>query len=54
MVVDDAAPQNSWPIGRVMQVYPDSKGDVRRVQVKTNTGVLEMTTTKLADCLRVN
>ena len=47
LVIDASSPRNSWLIGRIIQVYPDSKGLIRRVQVKTKTGTFERPITKL-------
>ncbi len=36
LVVDSSAPRGSWPIGRVTDVLPDSKGLIRTVKLKTS------------------
>lgn len=38
---DQTAPRGSWIMGRVTKTYPDKKGLVRAVQLKTKTGNLE-------------
>ena len=43
--------RNSWPLGKVVEVFPDSKGLVRRAKVKVKSGVLERPVDKL--CLIV-
>ena len=42
---------NSWPLGKVVEVFPDSKGLVRRAKVKVKSGILERPVDKL--CLIV-
>ena len=42
LVVDENAPRNSWPLGRVLDVKPSKGGGlVRRVVWKTRNTVLE-------------
>ena len=41
LVVDQTSARNAWPIRRIMKVFPDKEGFVRRVQVKTKIAVLE-------------
>lgn len=41
LVVDDSAPRNSWPLGRILETQGNSRdGCVRRVKVKTRASVL--------------
>ena len=48
LVVDDTLPRGSWPLGRVIEVCPNSKdGLVRRVVVKTKTSTLTRPVDKL-------
>lgn len=47
LVVDSSAPRGSWRIGRVTEVFPDSKGLIRTVKLKTKTGFLERPINKL-------
>ena len=47
LIVDDKAPRNSWPLGRVLEVIPDSKGFVRRLKIKTVTSTLDRPIDKL-------
>lgn len=47
LLVDQAAPRNSWIMGRVIQTFSDRKGLVRRLQVKTKTGCLDRPVTKV-------
>lgn len=51
LVVDGAAPRNSWPIGRITETMADAHGVVRRVRVKTRTNELERPINKI--CLLV-
>ena len=46
-IVDETSPCKSWPMGRVMETIPDSRGHVRRVKVRTKSNVLERPITKL-------
>ena len=47
LIVDDKAPRNSWPLGRVQEVVRDQKGFVRRVKIKTITSMLDRPVNKL-------
>ena len=47
LIVDEKAPRNSWPMGRILKVMPDNKVFVCRVLVKTKMVVLERPITKL-------
>ena len=47
LIVDETSPRNSWPMGRVTETIPDSRGHVRRVKVKTKSNILERPITKL-------
>lgn len=47
LVVDETAPRNSWPIGRVTKTMADASGLVRRVRVKTRTNELEKPINKI-------
>ena len=44
---DDNAPRGSWPLGRVVEVYPDAKKRVRQVLVRTSTQTLRRPISKL-------
>ena len=43
--------RNSWPLGKVVEVFHDKKGLVRRAKVKVKSGTLERPIDKL--CLMV-
>ena len=47
LIIDENSPRNSWPMGRIMDTYPDKWGSVRRVKVRTQNGSLERPITKL-------
>lgn len=47
LIVDSSAPRNSWVIGRITKIMPDSKGAVRSVCVQTKTSSLERPVTKI-------
>ena len=49
LVAVECSHRNSWPLGKVVEVFPDKKGLVRRVKVKSS--VLERSVDKL--CLIV-
>ena len=41
LVSAENSPRNSWPLGRVVEVFADKKGSVRRSRVKVKGAVLE-------------
>jgi hypothetical protein len=47
-------PDSSWTLGRVLEVYPDKKGTVRVVKVKTPTTVLQRPIHKLCMILEAD
>lgn len=47
LLVDDSAPRNSWITGKVIQTFPDNKGFVCQVQLKTNSNYLKRPVTKI-------
>ncbi|KAJ8364798.1 hypothetical protein SKAU_G00136290 [Synaphobranchus kaupii] len=47
LIIDESSPRNSWPMGRIADTFPDKKGHVRRVKVKTQNGTLDRPITKL-------
>ena len=47
LIVDSQAPRRSWPMGRVIETYPDKNGLVRSVKVQTKTAVLVRPIVKL-------
>ena len=51
LVAVENSHRNLWPLGKVVDVFPDSKGLVRRAKVKVKSGVLERPVDKL--CLTV-
>ena len=51
LVAVECSHRNSWPLGKVVEVFPDEKGLVRRVKVKVKSSVLERPVDKL--CLIV-
>lgn len=38
VTVDPTSPRSSWPLGRILETRPDSKGLVSSVKIKTKTG----------------
>ena len=47
LIVDSTAPRNSWVIGRVLQTFPDRRGFVRQVRIKTKSSCLNRPITKV-------
>ncbi|KAK0138082.1 hypothetical protein N1851_025746 [Merluccius polli] len=47
LIVDNTAPRNSWVIGRVLQTFPDRRGFVRQVRIKTKSSCLNRPITKV-------
>ena len=47
LVAAENTSRNSWPLGRIEQVFPDKKGFVRRVKVKVKSAILERPVDKL-------
>lgn len=47
LLMDSTAPRNSWVMGRVIQTYPDRKGFVRQVRIKTKTSCLDRPISKV-------
>ena len=47
-IVDSTGPRNTWPLGRVVQLYPGRDGQVRVVDVQTADGVYRRPVAKLA------
>ena len=41
LIVDVQTPRNSWPMARVLEVYPNKDGLVRRLKLKTKTTTLD-------------
>ncbi|XP_064117743.1 uncharacterized protein LOC135223168 [Macrobrachium nipponense] len=40
LVKSDIEPRNQWPMGRVIEVYPDDKGTIRSAKIKTLSSVI--------------
>lgn len=47
LIVDDTSPRNSWPLGKIVEIFPDKKRFVRQVKVKTKSSELCRPITKL-------
>lgn len=47
IIVDNTAPRNSWITGRIVKTFPDAKGFVRSVLVKTKSSVIQRPIDKL-------
>ncbi|KAK7878865.1 hypothetical protein WMY93_034256, partial [Mugilogobius chulae] len=47
LLMDSTAPRNSWIMGRIVQTYPDRKGFVRQVRIKTKTSCLDRPISKV-------
>ncbi len=46
-IMDSTAPYGSWPLGRVLETFPDKKGLVRSVRLQTKTNVIDRPVAKL-------
>ena len=47
LLVDKTAPRGQWLVGRILQTFPDEKGCVRTVAVRTKNGVVKRPIAKL-------
>lgn len=47
LLMDSTAPRNSWMMGRVLETFPDRKGFVRQIRIKTKTSVLDRPVSKV-------
>ena len=47
LLVADNIPRGQWPLGRIIATYPDKKGQVRMVDVKTRNNTLKRPIHKL-------
>lgn len=47
LVVNDAAPRNSWIMGKIIHTTPDKKGLIRQVRIKTRYNCLDRPVTKI-------
>ena len=54
LVVDTTSPRVEWPLGRVVDLFPDKHGVVRIVNVKTKSGTLKRPITKLCVIVKAN
>lgn len=54
MVMDSSAPRGSWMLGRVTETFPDKRGLVRVVRLKTKTSIIERPVTKISLLNEVN
>ena len=51
LLKDDHSPRNVWPMGRVIETEPDSKGIVRSILLKTQTMELRRPVNKVVRLL---
>ena len=54
LIVDTDAPRGDWPLGRVVNTYPDKEGIVRVAEVQTKSGVIKRPITKLCVIVRAS
>jgi hypothetical protein len=52
-IKDDTLPRNSWSMGRVSSIEPDSKGVVRSARIKTTSSELRRPVDRLVLLLPV-
>ncbi|GFU85238.1 uncharacterized protein TNCV_2385451 [Trichonephila clavipes] len=48
LIKEDFLPINTWPLGRILEVYHGSDGKVRVVKVKTQSGEFKRAISKIA------
>lgn len=46
-IMDSSAPRGSWPLGKILEVFPDKQGLVRSVRLQTKANIIERPVTKL-------
>ena len=51
LVMGETLHRNSWPLGRVVETFPDNRGFVRGLKVRTKSAVYERPVDKL--CLLI-
>ena len=54
LIKDESSPRNCWPLGRIVEVEPDSNGQVRTVTVKTQNSQFRRPVNKLVLLLASN
>lgn len=47
MMADSSAPRGSWMLERVLETFPDKRGLVRVVRLKTKTNIIDRPITKI-------
>lgn len=47
VIMDPSAPRGSWPLGKILEVFPDKQGLVRSVKLQTKNNIIERPVTKL-------
>ena len=48
LVVDHSTPTGSWPLGRVIKIFPGADGVVRSAEVQTKFGTVKRPVAKIA------
>ena len=51
LLADTAAPRGKWPLGRIVQIFPDDLGHVRQVMVKSQNKTFRRPISKLGKLL---
>ncbi|KAG1674653.1 hypothetical protein GQR58_015022 [Nymphon striatum] len=49
LMADNRLPRGQWPLGRVIEVYPDKGADVRTLKVKSKLGIMDRPVSKLVN-----
>ena len=53
LLKDEQLPRGEWKMGRIINTYPDDKGIVRAVDVRTQGSILKRPITKIVTLLPV-
>lgn len=48
VIMDPSAPRGSWPLGKVLEVFSDTKGLVRSLRLQTKSNIIVRPVTKLS------
>jgi len=54
LLVDEAQPRSRWTLGHILSVFPDKKGQIRTVLVKSLDNIFKRPITKLCLILKAD